>query len=413
MIRFIHTADLHLGTENYGRIDAKTGIHTRLLDFSVALNFCIDTAIDEKVDFFLFCGDAYKTTTPSPTQQKILLNALLRLHNAQIPVVILVGNHDNPVSFGKVHSLDLFKDLPISGFHVISQPQSLRLETKNGPVQIVGIPWPTRNSLALNNKHTFSSAAQISAYISSAVRMIIEHEASKLDASLPALLAGHLTVSTGMFSGSEKHAIYGNDPLFLPSQLARDPFDYVALGHLHRHQNLNNNCQPPIVYAGSIERIDFGEKEDKGFCVVTIHKKNNTEYRFIKGPVRPFIQIDAHLNADSDQTEQLLQQIQKYHIDDAIVKIIYYPPVGTKDTVNIRAIQTACSTAMHLVGIIPIRSHMPRETRAAMKVDMDLATLLDTYFESKPTLKNKKQKLVEQALLLYEESKSTDREVNE
>lgn len=413
MIRFIHTADLHLGTENYGRIDAKTGIHTRLLDFSVALNFCIDTAIDEKVDFFLFCGDAYKTTTPSPTQQKILLNALLRLHNAQIPVVILVGNHDNPVSFGKVHSLDLFKDLPISGFHVISQPQSLRLETKNSPVQIVGIPWPTRNSLALNNKHTFSSAAQISAYISSAVGMIIEHEASKLDASLPALLAGHLTVSTGMFSGSEKHAIYGNDPLFLPSQLARDPFDYVALGHLHRHQNLNNNCQPPIVYAGSIERIDFGEKEDKGFCLVTIHKKNNTEYRFIKGPVRPFIQIDAHLNADSDQTEQLLQQIQKYHIDDAIVKIIYYPPVGTKDTVNIRAIQTACSTAMHLVGIIPIRSHMPRETRAAMKVDMDLATLLDTYFESKPTLKNKKQKLVEQALLLYEESKSTDREVNE
>ena len=187
----------------------------------------------------------------------------------------------------------------------------------------------------------------------------------------------------------------------------------MALGHLHRHQNLNNNGQPPIVYAGSIERIDFGEKEDKGFCLVTIHKKGNTEYRFIKGPMRPFIQIEAHLNGENDQTEQLLLQIQKYPIDDAIVKIIYYPPAGTKDTVNIRAIQTACSTAMHLVGIIPIRSHMPRETRAAMKVDMDLATLLDTYFESKPTLKNKKQKLVEQALLLYEESKSTDREFNE
>ena len=127
MIRFIHTADLHLGTEDYGKIDATTGIHTRLLDFSVALNFCIDTAINEKVDFFLFCGDAYKTTTPSPTQQKILLNALLRLHNAQIPVVIIVGNHDNPVSYGKVHSLDLFKDIPISGFHVISQPQTYAL----------------------------------------------------------------------------------------------------------------------------------------------------------------------------------------------------------------------------------------------------------------------------------------------
>ena len=66
MIRFIHTADIHLGVENYGKIDQKTGIHTRLLDFSHALEYCIDYAIEQKVDFFLFCGDAYKTTSPSP-----------------------------------------------------------------------------------------------------------------------------------------------------------------------------------------------------------------------------------------------------------------------------------------------------------------------------------------------------------
>jgi exonuclease SbcD len=413
MIRFIHTADLHLGTENYGKIDPKTGIHTRLLDFSAALNFCVETAINEKVDFFLFCGDAYKTTTPSPTQQKILLNALLRLHTAQIPVVIIVGNHDNPVSYGKVHSLELFKDLPIAGFYVVSQPQTIRLDTMDGPVQIVGIPWPTRNSLALNSKHAFSTAAQMTAYISQAVGTIIEHEASKLDPSLPSILAGHLTVSTGMFSGSEKHAIYGNDPLFLPSQLAREPFDYVALGHLHRHQDLNNNNQPPIVYAGSIERIDFGEKEEKGFCLVTIHEKGNTEYSFIKGPMRPFIQIEVHLTEHCNQTEQLIQQIEKYPINDAIVKIIYYPPAEAKDSVNIRAIQVACSNCAHLVGIIPIRQHVRRETRLALKVDMDLATLLNAYFDSKPQLQHKKQKLVEQALLLYEESKTKEREVPE
>jgi exonuclease SbcD len=413
MIRFIHTADLHLGTENYGHIDPKTGIHTRLLDFSAALNFCIDTAIDEHVDFFLFCGDAYKTTTPSPTQQKILLNALLRLHAAQIPVVIIVGNHDNPISYGKVHSLDLFKDLPLSGFHVIAQPQTVCLDTLHGRINVVGIPWPTRNSLALSSKHSFSTAAHMTAYISQAIGTIIEHEASKLDPAIPAVLAGHLTVSTGLFSGSEKHAIYGNDPLFLPSQLAREPFDYVALGHLHRHQDLNDSQQPPIVYAGSIERIDFGEKEEKGFCLVSIHKKGHAEYSFIKGPMRPFIQIEAHLHDKSDQTEQLIKHIEQYPIDNAIVKIMYYPPANTKDMVNIRAIQTVCSNCAHLVGIIPIRSHVRREARISLKVDMDLATLLDTYFDSKPQLQSKKQKLVEQALLLYEESKMQDRETNE
>ena len=413
MIRFVHTADLHLGTENYGKIDPKTGIHTRLLDFSVALNFCIDTAINEKVDFFLFCGDAYKTTTPSPTQQKLLLNALLRLHTAHIPVIIIVGNHDNPVSYGKVNSLELFKDLPLSGFYVIAQPQTIRLETQHGPVQIVGVPWPTRNSLALKDKHVFTSSAQMTAYISQAVGAIIEHEASKLDQHIPAILAGHLTVSTGMFSGSEKQAIYGNDPLFLPSQLAKEPFDYVALGHLHRHQNLNNNRLPPIVYAGSIERIDFGEKEEKGFCLVTIYKKGNTEYTFIKGPMRPFVQIEAHLDEHSDQTEQLVKQIEQYPIDDAIVKIMYYPPAQTKDTVNIRTIQSICNNCAHLVGIIPIRTHVRREARAALKVDMDLATLLGAYFDSKPQLKDKKDKLIEQAMLLYEESKNKENNIAE
>jgi DNA repair exonuclease SbcCD nuclease subunit len=60
-IRFIHTADIHFGVENYGRIDPETGIHTRLLDFERAFSACVDRAIAESIDFFIFCGDAYKT----------------------------------------------------------------------------------------------------------------------------------------------------------------------------------------------------------------------------------------------------------------------------------------------------------------------------------------------------------------
>ena len=77
MIRFIHTADFHFGIENYGKIDPTTGIHSRLLDFYAAVQFCVKRAIDENIDFFLFCGDAYKTINPSPTQQKLLCNLML------------------------------------------------------------------------------------------------------------------------------------------------------------------------------------------------------------------------------------------------------------------------------------------------------------------------------------------------
>ena len=140
MITFVHTADIHFGMENYGHIDPTTGIHTRLHDFAQSLHVCIDSAIERSVDFFLFCGDAYKTHHPTQTQQRMLFECLLRLYKAQIPVVIVIGNHDNPLSFGKAHALHLFGQLPLDGFYVIDKPSILNLQTKNGMVQIVGIP---------------------------------------------------------------------------------------------------------------------------------------------------------------------------------------------------------------------------------------------------------------------------------
>jgi exonuclease SbcD len=416
MIRFIHTADIHIGVENYGKIDSATGMHTRLIDFHRAFSFCIDTAIEQKVDFFLFAGDAYKTTHPSPTQQKLFLASLLRLHAAGIPVIIIVGNHDNPLSFGKAHTLDIFEELPLEGFHVIKKPSILRLETKNGPAQIVGIPWPTRTTIALSDeKQDTQTGMELTTYISSAVSTIIANYAQKLDPVIPAILAGHLTVSSGVFSGSEKRAIYGTDPLFLPSHLAKEPFDYVALGHLHRHQNLNPQGIP-IVYCGSVERIDFGERnEQKGFCLVTIQKNSagkktkesssSASYEFIPTPTRPFIQIEVTLQSGRSQTEQLLQEMRCHNLKDAIVKIMYHLPADEKDMVDLQVIQRAASDAMHLVDILPIRQQSAtRKYRAAVKVDMDLKTLLENYFATKPEYATKKDILIEKALQLYEEA---------
>lgn len=409
MITFIHTADIHFGMENYGKLDTKTGIHSRLLDFERALNFCIDRAISEKVDFFLFSGDAYKTANPSPTQQKLLLRCFLRLYKAAIPVIIVVGNHDNPLSFGKANSLELFGELPLDGFHVMAKPMTLALETKNGPVNIIGIPWPTRNTISIGSQHTLKSASQITEYISKAVATIVKDLASKLDPAIPAVLAGHLTVSNGVFSGSEKRAIYGTDPILLPSQLAIEPFDYVGLGHLHRYQNLNPGGYPALVYSGSIERVDFGErKEDKGFCLVTIEKKGVTRHEFIKGPTRSFIQIEVHLNAEQPQTEQLLTALKQYSLEDAVVKILYHVPAGKKDVVDLQAIQRACADAIHLVGIIPVRKHEVRASRASLNINMDLSSLLDSYFTTKTEYKDKKDRLIQKTLNLLQEEQTDE-----
>lgn len=404
MISFIHTADIHFGVENYGKLDPETGVHTRLLDFERALNACIDYAIEQKVDLFVFAGDAYKTANPSPTQQKLLMKCLFRLYEAGIIVIIVVGNHDNPLSFGKATSLDVFGNIPIDGFHVISKPKSILVNTKNGPVQIVGIPWPARNNISINNKHVLKTATEITECISQNVAHLIEKFAQELDPNIPAILTGHLTVTSGIFSGSEKRAIFGNDPVFMPSQLAISPFDYVALGHLHRFQNLNPNGYPALVYSGSIERVDFGErKEDKGFCHVKINAKGETQFEFIKSPMRKFIQIDCQLKSDEDLTKQIVEQIRLHEIRDAVIKIIYRLPSGVTDNVNLRIIQENCQEAMYLVGVIPIREFETRQNRAQnIKIDMNLHSLLTTYFDAKTEFAAKKDSLIEKAMQLQE-----------
>ncbi|NBV41073.1 exonuclease subunit SbcD, partial [bacterium] len=271
MIQFIHTADIHFGMENYGRIDPVTGIHSRLLDFEKSLTTCINYAIDKNVDLFVFAGDAYKTAHPSPTQQKLLVSCFLKLYKAGIPTVIVVGNHDNPLSFGKATALDIFANLPVDGFYVFAKPELKIIPTKNGPVQIIGMPWPNRHQLSLSGAYHVKNAQDITTQISTALSTKIQNLVQELHPTIPSILVGHLTVSSGVFSGSEKRAVYGHDPVLLPSQLALSPLNYVALGHLHRFQELNPNGSIPIVYSGSIDRIDFGErKEEKGFCHVTI-----------------------------------------------------------------------------------------------------------------------------------------------
>ncbi len=402
MIKFVHTADIHFGMENYGRVDQKTGIHSRLLDFEEALNFCIDYAIEHNADFFLFSGDAYKTAHPSPTQQRLLLQCFLRLYVAKIPVVIVIGNHDNPLSFGKAHALELFGQLPVDGFHVIAKPTILKLVTNGGPVTIVGIPWPTRTTVALNS--TDADGQELAACISSSVSTLIAQYAQSLPQEIPAVLAGHLTVSTGIFSGSEKRAIYGTDPVFLPSQLAIAPFDYVALGHLHRYQNLNPHGYPAVVYSGSIERIDFGErKEAKGFCWVTIHEKNNTMHEFIPTPIRPFIQIEVMLEDTLNHTEQILTELKKYTLEESVIKIIYHVPGGKKDRVDIPTIQQACVAAWYLVGIFPVREPEIRERRVALNMGMNLNSLLETYFAAKPELLHEREDLIKKIVELETE----------
>ncbi|HJW87988.1 MAG TPA: metallophosphoesterase, partial [Dehalococcoidia bacterium] len=69
-MKLLHFSDLHLGVETYGHIDPATGLSSRLGDFLRCLDVVVDRALEGDVDLVLFCGDAYKSRRPEPTEQR-------------------------------------------------------------------------------------------------------------------------------------------------------------------------------------------------------------------------------------------------------------------------------------------------------------------------------------------------------
>ncbi|KPV48174.1 nuclease SbcCD subunit D, partial [Kouleothrix aurantiaca] len=142
--------------------------------------------------------------------------------------------------------------------------------------------------------------------------------AEQLDPAIPAVLTAHGTID-GATLGAERQIMLGKDLILPRSFVALPGIDYVALGHIHKHQTLGEH--PPIVYAGSIERIDFGEeREDKG-CVIVKLERGNTSWQFHKLAARPFVTVDVDVRNSPDPQARVLTAIERQQLTDAVVRV--------------------------------------------------------------------------------------------
>ena len=385
-MKFLHLADVHLGMENYGRIDPATGLHTRLKDFIKCFSFAIDIALEEKVDLVIFAGDAYKNSSPNPTHQREFAKQIYRLSEAEIPVVLINGNHDNPVSFGRATSLDIFGTLNVPKARIVTEPELLNVETKSGPVQVFGLPWPTKNLFLTKEECKNITDEEIIKHLQIRVSKKILEFARMMKPGIPAILAAHLAAAEATYSGSERSVMIGNDPVFSTQVLAQKEFNYVALGHIHKFQDLNPGNNIPVVYPGSIERINFGEeKEDKGFCLVNI-EKGKTSYEFIPVPARRFITIDINIPQEQDPTDALLHEIEKHDLSEAIVRIFYTMPAEGVDSLDFNKINHALEEAFLIATIAEKSKPIERTQRAEVSEDLGMLEALDKYIQSNPEL---------------------------
>ena len=313
-IKLLHTADIHIGMENYGRIDPATGINARVMDFLRRLSDIGDYAIEQGVDVFVFAGDAYKTRDPNPTHQREFARRIKKIADAGIPVILLVGNHDLPAVAKRATSIDIFGTLDVPNVYVGNREEVIQIVCRRGqPLQVATAPYPLRTALLGKEQQQGKSLNELDAALQNAMIANIGALAAQAGQrpDMPAILVGHFSVNEASH-GSEQNIMIGRDAAIPRSILADPAFRYVALGHIHKHQSLNTDLQPPVLYSGSIERIDFGEEhEPKGFVVAEIGD-GPTTWEFVRGyqrQARPFVTVRADVRDAADPTAAVVAAI--------------------------------------------------------------------------------------------------------
>lgn len=289
-VRFFHTADLHLDSPFKGSYHLPHHVVKQLRESTFqAFEALVTYAIQEKPDFLLIVGDLYDGENRSLTAQYKFIQQLERLDDANLPVFMSYGNHDH--LSGTWSRLPLPKNVQEFSKDVSSKSIMIR-----GQEVII-------HGFSYEKRHVSEPK--------------IEEYPIKNDDAI------HIGTLHGSVDSDLDHAVYA--PFTVP-QLLKKQYDYWALGHIHKHQVLNEN--PPVIYSGNIQGRHKNEQGEKGFYDVTI-SPDGTSFEFQKTSVIRYesIELDcsqvedamALMNLITQKFEQLREQIGAAMIELTLV----------------------------------------------------------------------------------------------
>ncbi|RMG99429.1 MAG: exonuclease SbcCD subunit D [Chloroflexi bacterium] len=381
-VSVLHFADAHIDIANYGRHDPETALPVRVVDFLRALDQIIETAVSQPVDLVIFAGDAYKDRNPQPTFQREWGRRIMRLSQAGIPTILLVGNHDVSPASGRAHTLHEFSTLGVPHVHVADRIRLLGPDELGVPVQVITVPWVSRSQLLTRQEMANRNLNEILQLLEERVHVSVQKCMENADPALPLILTAHASVQGARY-GSERNVMLGQELTLSGNLVADKRLDYVALGHIHKHQALHaDGTHPPIVYSGSIERIDFGEaREKKGFVLAQV-TRGHTEWEFVPLPGRRFIDLNLETPTSDTFMDDILRQLPaEEDVKDAICRIRLTYPRDWESLLDERVIRERFKGAFS----VQIDKHYQLEKRSRLGETADVEALspeelLDLYW---------------------------------
>ena len=248
-MRVLHTSDWHVGKALRGR--------SRATEHEAVLAEIADIARRSAVDLVIVAGDLFDSATPTPEAERIVYRGLLDLAEGGRPVIVVAGNHDSAQRLGAVAPLS-----EASGIHVAS---AVRPPDDGGVVEIAAggerarvalLPFPSQRYVVTADLLLSGDAADAHAAYADRVVRILQALTGGFRSDTINLVVAHLMVMGGTMGGGERSAHTVFD-YWVPATAFPVAAQYVALGHLHRRQQLAGPA--PLHYCGSPLQLDFGE----------------------------------------------------------------------------------------------------------------------------------------------------------
>ena len=249
------------------------------------------------------------------------------------------------------------------------QKELKNIETKNGTVQVISLPHITKSRLLAKEEYRSLSTKEQDQLMIEKVKEALKGSIEKLNPSLPVVLLGHGTIETAQF-GSEQDLSIGKVFSYPLSFFQSEQLDYVGFGHIHRHQILQEK-NPLILYAGSLERVDFGEEnENKGFMYLEL-EKGKVKHEFISTNPRKFITISCDLTESQNLQADLENEVKSKKQPDAIIRLRYKVNEEDVDRIDQEKIKSMLSDSFALV----IQSEIIRKDRTYRIAELDASLI--------------------------------------
>jgi DNA repair protein SbcD/Mre11 len=321
-MRLIHTSDWHLGRRLKG-VDRTPEIET-------ALNELLNSAKTLEVDAVLVAGDIFDVPSPTADAEKVAYNFFCQLREAQIPAVVIAGNHDSAFRIDGVSQL-----LSHVGVHALGRPRKanqggvIHLDTPSGKLSVAAMPFASERRLLKAEALWDKDSLEQRQHYKDIVAYLFQNLASSFREDSVNVVMAHLTLNGAKRAYSEDD-YYTKDTYSLAGQTLPSEAQYIALGHIHKPQQVSNSA--PTYYSGSLIQVDFGEAgEEKGFNLVTVEAGRPAKVEFKKITCNKPLKV---INCDETNLDEMLELNRDHPGFLKVVMELNTPKIGLADSVR-------------------------------------------------------------------------------